>query len=542
MVVTEVRDGGKGVGRNHAVYCATGGVVGHGIGFAVPSCALRRDEATMKHDAEDISGGGSFSPGWGAPRRAAIGRSPRCHASRLWSWLSAGVLALPIVWSTPVSAAELGIGELFHLDQKGVESLSWCDDDSLIFVQPNFPTYSTNLLPPGEHRKALLKKFLLATKDVRQLLAYDHAKITADCVRGGEFAFVYGRVDIATSADAKKPATIPFTHLAELTAQGLASQPPSTRELYTYPLLFDALGNSVYTAPDGSVYGQLVVPGRDLIASGRAATRAVPGTPAAPWVGAPRLWLSNLASSLDPSFPVYSLVFTNELWHFGSYRCPGARPGCAGATAQNVVYYIYSQYNTNHARLHALFTITPGATAMQRWPIVGAGGKRWDDLVIEDVVVDERRCYVLLVPNETVPRNYADGRLRLDLYFATCGFRDGHLEFDAPRPVGRREASFMSPHLSLNGDFLVVTETIDMNRQPEDQQAFEKGLPTGECVHIYSADGASTLSPVNSLCGAELRVSPSARYVSSLDEDGIVVVGRDYHDDGNGSHWLRNGN
>src|SRR5262249_40004215 len=111
-------------------------------------------------------------------------------------------------------------------------------------------------------------------------------------------------------------------------------------------------------------------------------------------------------------FPIYGLTVP-EKWSIGAYRCPGERPGCRGA-ATDVVYYVYSKYNTGNSRIDALFSITPRRNpSEQRWLVAARPGVVSDALQIVSVALDEKRCFVLLEPKPWLAANRVNGRLRL---------------------------------------------------------------------------------------------------------------------------------
>jgi hypothetical protein len=154
------------------------------------------------------------------------------------------------------------------------------------------------------------------------------------------------------------------------------------------------------------------------------------------------------------------------------------------------------------------------------------------------------------LPKPWLDSNRVNGRLRLDFYLADCAFSQGRLEFGAPRMVGRRQASFMMPQLTLHGEHIAIIETMDMSEQPEDHAAFEEEVraEAGPCVHIFRANGTSPVTAVNRICshtsGGDMRrmyISPNANYVAITGRKEFVIVGREYRNDGTGPAWLKTG-
>ena len=467
--------------------------------------------------------------------------------ARIWAFFL--IIASALVPSAETSAAEMSVRDILYLNQyeEGVRGISWCDDNNFILMRPAAP-YPT-LSSPNYHDlvEMYVKMFSMETKTARPLLQYHNSNIavmSATCVRNGEYAYVGGRAGVASTVDPNGSLELPFSHLVDLIKGDRAPR---------YFHFYSGGPEHFSTASDGSIYGGtngpegidlsfITNPKSQLSVKDRMTHHRTNGV----------ISLTSYASELRAPFPIYGLSSKDFLTQ-GSYRCPAPRPGCsAGNDERNVVYYAFTQYNDDavRSRLNALFTVTPGKSPWaQRWPLAPKPGLNVDALEILDVVFDEARCLVLLQPKSWLPRNQVNGRLRLDFHVANCAFRGNALEFDEPRVIGRRRASFMVPHISLHGAHIAIVEKMNMDEQPEDQVEFEKDWHSqlGPCAYIYRSEEAS-IKAINTICISaqgndirKFRISPSAKYVGMEGNKDSVIVGREYRNNGIGPKWISNG-
>jgi hypothetical protein len=459
------------------------------------------------------------------------------------------LVCLALISPTETSAAETTVRDILYLNQyeEGVRGISWCDDNNFILTRPAAPYPSLKAPNYYDFVEMYVKAFSMETKTARPLLQFHNSNIavmSATCLRNGEYVYVSGRIGFAEIADESGWMQLPLSHLVDLTK---GNRHPG------YFRFFSNNPKRLSTASDGSVYGDTL--GQIGIhtsfhANPRSQSSAKDHMTDDRTNGV--ITFASYATEPRTPFPIYGLS-SEDFQTQGSYRCPAPRPGCrAGAVEQNVVYYVFTQYN-DQAKAYpvdALFTVTPGRSPWsQRWPVLPKPGLKIDALHILDVVVDETRCLVLLEPKSWLAGNQVNGRLRLDVYIANCAFRGSALEFDEPRIVGRRQASFMVPHISLHGEYVTIVEEMNMNEQPEDQAEFEKDWQSrlGPCAHIYRSE-ATSIKAVNTICvsaqGTDIRrfqISPNAKYVGMEGNKDSVIVGREYRNDGTGPKWISNG-
>jgi len=502
-----------------------------------------------------------FREGWKRNGRSnARGRLRMRKRSRvtvnLSAWLGPFFLIIcsALVCPTEMSAAEMTVRDILYLNQyeEGVRGISWCDDDNFILMRPAAPYPTLNAPNYHDFVEMYVKTFSMETKTARPLLQYHNSNIavmSVTCLRNGEYAYVGGRTGVAGTTDPAGWVQLPLSHLIDLTKGGRAPR-------YFH---FESGGpEQLSTASDGSVYGGTQGPdGIDLSFITNPKSRSSVKDRMTYHQTNEVVTLISYATVPRTPFPVYGLS-SKDFHTQGSYRCPAPRPGCSvGGKGRNVVYYVFSQYSdaqyvddAEPGRASTLFTITPDKTPlMQRWPVVPRPGVDMNALDILDVVVDERRCLVLLEPKSWLKSNRVNGRLRLDVYVANCGFRGSTLEFDEPRIVGRRRASFMVPHVSLHGEHIAIVEKMNMNEQPEDQAEFEKDwhLRLGPCAYIYRSE-AMSMRAINTICVSKqdsdvrrFKISPNAKYVGMEGNKDSVIVGREYRNDGTGPKGISNG-
>ncbi|MGJ4950337.1 hypothetical protein [Bradyrhizobium sp. HKCCYLS20291] len=308
------------------------------------------------------------------------------------------------------------------------------------------------------------------------------------------------------------------------------------------------------TASDGSVYG--VAEGGWRVAGGSSSeNRKIVERDGAHSVAAGGAEFTTISppvgSAARNPFPIYGLWTPEKSW-MGSYDCPASRPGCdAPGNRVKVGYWFSTKLNIGRSRSHFVFTATPGANpVLQRWPVVAMAGVESKGQIIVGVALDATRCFVLLQPNPGLAENRVGGRLRLDLYLASCAFSQGRLEFDQPRRIARRQASFTQKEIQLHGEFVALVESIDFGEQPEDQPPFEKDAMANAkiCVRLFRMSSNGSATPENSICANSdaiksnrLTLSPNAKYLLIESNTSPFLIPTSYRQDGRGPAWLTNG-
>src|SRR5262249_30962006 len=155
------------------------------------------------------------------------------------------------------------------------------------------------------------------------------------------------------------------------------------------------------------------------------------------------------------------------------------------------------------------------------------------------VALDAKRCYVMLEPNPWLPENRVNGRLKLDLYIAKCAFTSSQLQYDQPTIIGQKQASFIVPSLTLDGNFAVITDTSDLASQQDDQAEFERAAAThpNVCARFLRTD-SWPLERANTICARldqdaadGLSVSPAGGFVHIRSKSNPLIVGREYRND-----------
>ncbi len=446
------------------------------------------------------------------------------------------------------AAHAMNVRDILYLNKYGedVGGVSWCNDQALTFIAHG-PAHNT-LFPPEYSRDTTVNMFTIETEQVRPIIRSEHAGFDADCVRNGDYVFLSGHLYTAMSKDAQSPAQARFSQFIDVRPRtGLE---PVTPVLRMGDLSLDS---PLRTASDGSVYAEALghAPDLDSVASSKRAA-VIKGDNYSLGRDRVRTTFATIdsAKSQPGPFAVYGFSAL-EVWGIGSYDCPANRPGCtADASGPRVGYYLYSKVNTNRARLDIVFTITPGREPLvRRWPVIARSGISSNTLLVSGVALDAKHCYVLLEPHPALAVNRINGHLRLDLYLAQCRFMANQLEFDQPRIVGKKQASFVVPRLSLHGEFAVITETTDLASQEDDQIEFERAEidRPNVCARIYRA-GPWPVAPVNTICvrliqdGANgLTVSPGGGYIDIRSKGNPLIVGREYRNDGTGPAWLNHG-
>jgi hypothetical protein len=446
------------------------------------------------------------------------------------------------------SAHAMSVRDILYLNRygQGVSSVSWCSDQAFTFIAHG-PAHNT-VFPPEYSRDTTVNMFTIETEQIRQVIVSEHAGFGVDCVRNGDYVFLSGLLYTARSKDARSPANARFSQFIDVRPRtGLE---PATPVLRMGDL---SLQSPLRTASDGSVYGEGggQVPDLDSVAPSRRAAVIKDETFRLTRDGVQTtLATMDYGKGKPGPFAVYAFA-AQETWGIGSYDCAASRPGCtADASGPRVGYYVYSKMNTNRARLDIVYTIMPGREPLvRRWPVVAGPGISPNSLLVSGVALDAKHCYVLLEPRSALAVNRINGHLRLDLYLAQCRFTANQLEFDQPRIVGQKQASFVVPGLSLHGEFVVISEATDLASQEEDQIEFERAATDrpNVCARFYRA-GPWPVAPVNNICvrlvqdGADgLTVSPDGGYVDIRSKGNPLVVGREYRNDGTGPAWLNHG-
>jgi len=449
-------------------------------------------------------------------------------------------------------ARVMSVHDILYLNKygEGISGVSWCNDQTFTFVTHGPVRNTPSVFEPEYSRGTTVSMFTIETQQIRPIVLSDSAAFAADCVRNGQYVFLSGSLRSAISKDAKYATQVSFSEFIDTRA--VTSLRDGTLAVEMPLDLF--LKSPVRTASDGSIYARgsssaldldSVIPSRRAsivekrltYGLSRGGARAVSGT-------------AGLNRPEPERFQVNGLS-APEVWGIGSYDCSASRPGCAAdSSSPRVGYYLYSKINTDRARRDVAFTFTPGRRpSLKRWPVVGRPGMNWNTLLISGLALDAKHCYVLLEPRPELAVNRINGRLRLDLYLAQCRFAENQIEFDEPRPVGRKQGSFIWPTLDLHGEFAVITESLDFPSQVDDQIELERtviGQPN-VCARFYRT-GTWPVAPVNTICvrliqnGPNgLKVSPNGRYVDIPSKSDPLIVGREYRNNGAGPAWLNHG-
>ena len=446
------------------------------------------------------------------------------------------------------SAQAMSVRDILYLNKYGkdISGVSWCSDRAVTFIAHG-PAHST-VFPPEYSRDTAVSMFTIETERIRPIIMSEHAGFGVDCVRNGDFVFLSGSLYTAMSTVARSSAQERFSQFIDVRPRdGLEH---ATRVLRMGDF---SLRSPLRTASDGSVYGEAWghAPDLDSVAPSKR-TAVIKGETYSLTRDGVRTTLATIdyGNGKPAPFAVYAFS-AQEAWGIGSYDCPASRPGCtADASGPRVGYYVYSKVNANRARLDLVHTMTPGREPLvRRWPVVAGPGISSNTLLVSGVALDAKHCYVLLEPNSALAVNRINGHLRLDLYLAQCRFTANRLEFNQPSIVGKKQASFVVPGLSLHGEFVVIAETTDLASQVDDQIEFERAAidRPNVCARFYRA-GPWPVAPVNNICvrliqdGAEgLMVSPDGGYVDIRSKGNPLIVGREYRNDGTGPAWLNHG-
>lgn len=469
--------------------------------------------------------------------------SPR-DAGLARRWLI--LLTLGAVIPSPAEAA--GARDILYLNKygDGASDVSWCNDRAFTF-KTHGPSRPGSVFPPEYSRSTTVNVFTMETQQVRPVVVSDYDAFSADCVRDGEYVFLAGLAYTARAIWGGGDFQAPFY-------QFMLTRPPTGNyEAIAGDVRRDfGLEASLRTAPDGSVFalgsssssklddfGPPKQTSRKPLPNYRVTREGVTITYVNP----------NKGTTPPQAFPFY--LFSSEDYEQGGvYDCSTGRPGCsAGGSEPRVGYYLFGTPNGEPKR-RFLYTITPKQEPLvRRWPIVGrapASGK----LEITSAVLDEKRCYVLLEPIPWDPANKIGKRLKLDVYVAQCRFAANQLEYDEPRVVAQKQASFMFPSLSLNGDYLVVKDFRDFASQRDDQLEFEGDAidRPNVCARLFRA-GTWPLTHENTICirqgrgdeGNGLEVSPQGGFVHIRSQANPLIVGREFRNDGSAPAWLNNG-
>jgi hypothetical protein len=445
-------------------------------------------------------------------------------------------------------ARAMSVHDILYLTKYGkdVSGVSWCSDQAFTFITHG-PAHNT-LFPPEYSRDTTVNMFTIETEQVRPIIMSENGEFSADCVHNGDYVFLSGYLYTAMSKDARSPAQSRFSHFIDV-------RPRTGLQQVTPVLRMGALSldSPLRTASDGSVYAEALNHAQDLHSVVPSERTAVAKS-ANYSLGRDRVRITFATIDSDTRQPGPFAVYgfsAPEIWGIGSYDCFANRPGCtADASGPGVGYYLYSKVNTDRARLDIVHTITPGREPLvRRWPVVARSGVSSNALLVSGVALDAKHCYVLLEPNFALAVNRINGRLRLDLYLAQCRFTANQLEFDQPQIVGKKQASFTVPRLSIHGEFVVITETTDLASQVDDQIELEKEAAhrPNVCARFYRV-GPWPAASVNTICvrliqdGANgLTVSPDGGYVDVRSSVNPLIVGREYHNNGSDPAWLNHG-
>lgn len=470
-----------------------------------------------------------------------------CDARSACRWLILLVLGAMI----PRPAGATGSSDILYLNKfgEGISNVSWCNDRAFTYKTYG-PSRQGSAFPPEYSRTTTLNMFTMETQQARPIVVSDYNAFGADCVRNGEYVFLEE-----------------FPYSAKAVWDRSGDQVSSNRFVLTRPRTERERtiagkvgpgfrpGGSLRTAPDGSVYS--VDAGTSLNLDDIAASKRSSFLKKAPYHTLTRDGVAvsfiNPSASMagPPVFPVYGFGAVDahaNATQGGSYDCSTGRPGCT-ADKREAGYYLYVAMN-DAARNHVLFTITPRhEPIVTRWPIVSRS-RSTANLEIVGAVLDAKNCYVLLEPVRWDPANKVGGRLKLDVYVAQCAFAGRRLEYDEPVVVARKQASFMFPKVSLNGDFLVIEDFRDFASQLDDQIEFEgEAMDRPNICVKFFRNGTWPLKQTNAICirqgkndeGGGLEVSPEGGFVTVRSKTNPLVVGREFRNDGSAPAWLNNG-
>jgi len=506
------------------------------------SAGRRFVPVVLANQVEGIQIGGSKAADSASSKRAVA----------MLEWLRAVPLIALTVFMGAWPARAMNVRDILYLNKYGddMSDVSWCNDQSFAFVTRGPERTAPSVFPPRYLQPTTINMFSIETQQVRPVLVSEQGEFKVDCVRNGGYLYLKGWIGTAMSKGARTPAGVAFEEFFDV-------RPGSSADGRTSFLIIPqnvVLAGPLRTAPDGSVYAQSLGDTADLdsIVPSKRAAMIENGSAYSLTRNGAKATVVTAGRNRPPSeqFSVYGFTVP-EVWGIGSYDCSTNRPGCkAGLSHAPSGYYLYSKFNTDRARLDVVFTFVPGRNpSLQRWSVIGRPGMAWNTLVISGVALDAKHCYVLLEPNPTLAVNRTGGRLRLDLYLAPCRFLENQLQFDDPRPVGKKQASFIWPTLHLHGEFAVITETLDLPSQEDDQIELEKPASSqpNVCARFYRTD-SWPVTPVNTICGRlikdganALKVSPDGGYVHVRSNSNSLIVGREYRNNGDGPAWLNHG-
>jgi len=476
---------------------------------------------------------------------------------RIHRELAAAFVVAQVILILPCGALAAQIMDLGRYG-KDIAQISWCTDDLIAFTRDTTPADDNSLFPQDYAKRTTISVLEIGAERIRDAVTYQNAAITnpiggfgVSCVRGGEYLYVSGYVSLLKAGNAQLPALLRFAHFLNIAQH---AKPLDKAESVWLSVNDGSLRGELFTASDGSVFGAAA--GESRNANGLAGANQTglrqSRTDSVKAGGATfTTFTADAGSGARNPFPIYGL-WTPEKSSIGSYDCPAARPGCAAAgNTPRVGYWFYTSMAVDGLHPQFVFTATPGGNpVLQRWPIVGKSAIASQGLSVLGVALDANRCFVLLQPSPGLASNRINGRLRLDLYLASCSFSQDRLVFDQPRWVARRQASFTQEAIELHGEYIALTESIDFGSQPEDQAPFEKEVSAGAkiCVRLFrmSADAAPT--PMNTICanstavkGNHLALSPNASYLLVDGKTSPLVIQTSYQKDDKGPAWLTNG-
>ncbi len=467
----------------------------------------------------------------------------RRHAGSMSRFLI--LLALGAMIPRPAEA--MGPRDILYLNKFGesVTNVSWCNDGAFTF-KTRGPSRPGSVFSAEYSRITTINMFTMETQQARPVVVSDYDAFGADCVRDGEYVFLDGLAYSARGVWGGGDLQAAFYQFVRTRPRAGQYEAMAGGVRHDF-----GMGASLRTAPDGSVFaiGSGVSPNEDITPPKRASSQTPQPNYRVTREGVTVIYANpNEATPPPQAFPFY--VFSGgNVGQGGSYDCSTGRPGCSAKSESQVGYYLFGESNGEPKR-RFVYTIAPKQEPLvRRWPIVSRAPES-GRLEITGAVLDAKRCYILLEPAPWDPANKVNGRLKLDVYLAQCRFAVNQLEYDEPLVVAQKQASFMFPQLSLNGDFLVVKDFRDFASQRDDQAEFEREAidHPNLCARFFRAD-SWPLKLENAICirqgrgdeGDGLQISPQGGFVDIRSKTNPLIIGREFRNDGSAPAWLNNG-
>ena len=459
-----------------------------------------------------------------------------------------GVAALSAV-SLIAHAADLNeIVELNRL-KTGLHDISWCSDDTLIATSE--VSVASAVLPPKAATVTTVNLVSLSKENVSTLLTYQNVKLSANCLRNGEYIFVSSIMNMAASDGQRGIVTARAAQIIDISPSALAGRVPRVDTLLLTRAFFREAPRS---AADGSFYGEMM--NSEVFLGAPGGSDGPPAREKMTYsVSRGDVVVTSVATSPTrggASAPAIYGIGAAEIINIGDFRCARARPNCNSDQAgSDIVYYTYSRQNRGDRRLDLLFTVSPGGNvSAHRWPIAAKAGLKIGPLPIAGVALDGDRCFILFKSSETDSAHGTAGRGTTDLYLSRCRFHDDVLEYDEPKKAGAKSGSFDVRSMEIKGDHLVISETSDLPATPQDRAKMGAGVANSSraCIHFFELSAGGGFAPTNSVCAQlgskaarRLLVSPSGRSIAVDSDTRPMIVGRDYRNGGNGPDWLGQG-